>query len=195
MRRCSSLLIKGFIVLFLLGLILLQRHLVSGRSEPGIGSNVFLPLVLEVSGGTPLPLIAFRKGPAVLFSGDNTRMEIVWQLDSSMTSILQWGLDSQYSQGRANVKEYGPDHQFSYTITGLTPDVRYYYRIAVDSGISTGSFFSAPNTTATKLKFFAYGDTRTDPLHTRSDRRSDHFQLHWRPGVSDLQPERWRLGL
>lgn len=124
------------------------------------GSFTFTPTPSKTS----LPGIVFRKGPTLLFSGSDDQMKIVWQLDSRLTSTLQWGLDTQYSQRSAAVTEYGTDHQFMVTLTGLTPSARYYYRIAVDSGVSTGSFFAAPNNTSSRLKFFAYGDTRTDPI-------------------------------
>jgi len=59
--------------------------------------------------------------------------------------------------------EYGSEHQHQYTITGLAPGAKYYYRVEVDGDYHTGSFLAAPATDAENVKFMAYGDTRTNP--------------------------------
>ena len=111
--------------------------------------------------------MVFPKGPDVIFTGDNTRMKVVWQLPSTAASTLQWGNDTQYALGSVTTEEYSPGHQHTYTITGLTPGARYEYRVVIDGGYSTGSFYAAPDTSVPRLKFFAYGDSRegTDILN------------------------------
>jgi hypothetical protein len=118
------------------------------------------PAFTSTPSATLQPIAAFRKGPDVLFSGDNTQMKIVWQLNSSIPSTIRWGLDTGYSQGSATVTEYGTDHQYAYTITGLAPGIKYFYSVSGDSGGAIGSFLSAPDSSSTALNFFAYGDMR-----------------------------------
>ncbi|NQT24868.1 metallophosphoesterase [candidate division KSB1 bacterium] len=104
-----------------------------------------------------------RKAPYLIYNGNNTEMQVIWQLSSTETCSIEWGADILYTMGNEQTSEYGDDHQHTYTITGLTPDTKYYYRITADQEIHTGSFSSAPDTSATAIKFFAYGDTRTYP--------------------------------
>ena len=103
-----------------------------------------------------------EKGPYLIYPGNNTEMQVLWQLDYSETCSLAWGLDTNYSDGSTDVPEYGTDHQYEYTITGLTPGSKYYYKVTVGAGISTGTFMAAPANSATSLKFLMYGDTRTN---------------------------------
>ncbi len=100
------------------------------------------------------------KGPEVVLTGDNTEMKLVWQLDSTRLSIVQWGLDLRYALGTAVATETGPDHLYSYTIGGLIPGSRYNYRVIASPACYEGTFYAALPDTATDLKFFAYGDTR-----------------------------------
>jgi hypothetical protein len=123
----------------------------------------FTPIPTTAVANTPtaLPAVVLRKGPDLIFTGDNTQMKVVWQLTTTLTSTLQWGPDLQYAGGTVTTSEYDPDHQQTYTITGLKPGTETYYRVVVGQAASAGSFYSAPETTVADLKFFAYGDTRT----------------------------------
>jgi hypothetical protein len=102
-----------------------------------------------------------RKGPYLIYPGNNTEMTVLWQLDSSQTCTLEWGLDTSYSGGSVATNEYGTDHQYKHTITGLTPGNKYYYRVTVDPNQYIGSFRAAPPEDVNEFKFLAYGDTRT----------------------------------
>jgi hypothetical protein len=104
---------------------------------------------------------ALRKGPYLLYPGNNTEMTVLWQLDNSQDCTLEWGLDTFYSDGSTITTEYGIDHQHKYTIPGLTPGSKYYYRLIVDSNEYPGSFRAAPPDDAREVKFLGYGDTRT----------------------------------
>jgi len=108
-----------------------------------------------------MPAAVLRKGPDLVFTGDNTQMKVVWQLDTSQASALLWGTDLSYSGGSAATSEYDADHQQAYTITGLRPGTKYDYRVIAGAAASAGSFYTAPDASATDLSFFAYGDTRT----------------------------------
>jgi len=104
----------------------------------------------------------FKKSPYLIFEGLNTQMRVIWQLnDTTAVCTISWGTDSTYSLGNATTTEFGDDHQHSYTITGLTPGTKYYYKVVYDDAVIEASFKTAPGETANNLKFFMYGDTRT----------------------------------
>jgi hypothetical protein len=107
----------------------------------------------------------YRKTPYLIYNGNNTEMQVLWQLTSSNTCIIEWGTSTQYSLGIVQTYEYGDDHQHSHTISNLNPGTKYYYRVTVNQEFYTGSFRSGPNSNATSIKFFVYGDTRTYPAN------------------------------
>lgn len=102
------------------------------------------------------------KGPYLMYEGSNTTMTVLWQDNATESNVLRWGTDASYSLGSVTVTEYGTSHQHEYTITGLTPGTKYYYQV---NGSGTGSFVTAPPTTASDARFIAYGDTRTYPAN------------------------------
>lgn len=104
-----------------------------------------------------------EKGPYLIFPGDNTQMTVIWQVSSTETGTIEWGTDTSYSIGSVQTAEYGSDHQHKYTITGLTPGTKYFYRAYISGAWHTGSFHAAPAASAQNLKFIAYGDTRSYP--------------------------------
>ena len=108
-------------------------------------------------------VLQMRKGPYLIYPGNNTQMKVLWQLDASSVCTLEWGLDTTYSGGSIQTNEYGGDHQHQYVIPNLLPATKYYYRVNMSGTYFTGSFLSAPANTATNLKFLCYGDTRTYP--------------------------------
>jgi len=110
-----------------------------------------------------------RKAPYLIYNGDNTEMQVLWQLTSTDTCTVEWGADTSYAMGNEQSFETGSGHQHLYTITELTPGSKYYYRVTVNEEIHTGSFHAAPDTNATSIAFMAYGDTRTYP--------ADHNQV------------------
>jgi hypothetical protein len=143
-------------------------HLVTGTNVLAVeihqrtvtSSDVSFDLKLVTT--TQLPNLT-RKAPYLIYTGDNKEMQVLWQLNSTDTCIIDWGTDTLYALGSAQTYEYGNDHQHTYTITNLTPATKYYYRVNVNQEIHTGSFRSAPDTNETAIKFFAYGDTRSNP--------------------------------
>jgi hypothetical protein len=104
-----------------------------------------------------------RKQPYLVYSGINTEMDVHWQLSLPESCMIEWGLDTLYSTGSAETGVYGSDFQHKYTITGLTPGTRYYYRVTAGSDLFAGSFRAAPAHDATSVKLYAYGDCRTYP--------------------------------
>ena len=106
---------------------------------------------------------AIKKGPYLIYPGNNTQMTVLWQLPSTQGCTLEWGTNTSYSTGSTATTEYGTDHQHKYTITSLTPGTKYYYRVTTPLTTATGSFQTAPAADATNVKFLAYGDTRSYP--------------------------------
>jgi hypothetical protein len=104
-----------------------------------------------------------RKGPYLLYRGNNTQMFVLWQMDGTDTGCsVAWGTDTTYATGSVAATEYGTDHQYRGILSGLTPGTKYYYRLTTGVGQYTGSFLAAPPADAVNLKFFMYGDTRTN---------------------------------
>jgi len=103
-----------------------------------------------------------KKGPYLIYPGDNTQMTVLWQLRMTTDCTLEWGTDPNYGNSVTS-SEYGRDHQHRCTITSLTPGAKYYYRLQVGDGCLTGSFLAAPPADAENVKFLAYGDTRSNP--------------------------------
>lgn len=104
----------------------------------------------------------FRKEPYLIFPGVTDEMQILWQLHATAPCTLDWGTDLTYSLGSVVTSEYGAKHQHQHTLTGLTADALCQYRVR-SGETRTGSFRAAPPEDATRLKFLAYGDTRTYP--------------------------------
>ncbi|MCP4592796.1 MAG: metallophosphoesterase family protein [bacterium] len=108
-------------------------------------------------GDTPL-----RKGPYLIFPGDNTQMTILWQTWDTVPGTVAWGEDSHCSLGQLESVERD-DHQHRVTLDGLTPDTLYHCRVTVEAEDWTGTFRTAPTSDATALSFFVYGDSRSNP--------------------------------
>jgi hypothetical protein len=104
-----------------------------------------------------------RKGPYLIFNGNEYEMQVLWQTYSTDTCQIDWGIDTLYNVGSAQTFEYGTDHQHTYTITNLIPSTKYFYRVMVNQEAHAGTFRSAPDANSTSISFFAYGDTRSNP--------------------------------
>jgi predicted phosphodiesterase len=90
-------------------------------------------------------------------------MQVSWQWSSTATFQVQWGTDQTYSAGNASVTAYDATNRlYKYVMSGLTPGAKYYYQVVVGSQCSRGTFYAAPSSSANSVKFFAYGDTRTN---------------------------------
>ena len=108
-----------------------------------------------------------QKGPYLIYPDTNTQMTVLWQTDASPSnSKVEWGKTTAYEFSSDSLTESGSgsnEHQFSYTLTGLDPATRYYYRVTVDAQQDTGSFMAAPSDAAKKVTIYGYGDTRSNP--------------------------------
>jgi len=116
---------------------------------------------------TQISTANLKKGPYLIYKGRSTRMQVLWQLDGIESCSIEWGLDTSYSDGYVDVPEYGDDHQHKYTITGLTPGAKYYYKVTIGAGTTTGSFTAAPSGSATDVKFLMGGDSQSSSSRAR----------------------------
>jgi predicted phosphodiesterase len=128
---------------------------------------VFL-LMLAVCGATANASVL--KSPYLIYPGNNTQMEVLWQdTATETTNTLSWGLDTTYSMGSVTVAELASTssvaHQHMYTITGLTPNTKYFYQVAdATNGVyGSGSFYTAPSDSTTSIRFMGLGDSRSYP--------------------------------
>jgi len=60
-----------------------------------------------------------RKGPYLIFPGDNTRMRVLWQDDRTSVDHFRWGPDTSMANGPFPSVEYGTDHQHQYLFSAL----------------------------------------------------------------------------
>ena len=130
-----------------------------------------LILVITISGcapATPAQPAEFRKQPYLVFTGQSTSMTVMWQTRSTPRQAqIEWGADETYAGGKAEVKETPDDHLFSYTLEGLKPGARAFYRVTVD-GQTHGSSFLAGPVNPEAFSIYAVSDTQVNPAaHNR----------------------------
>jgi predicted phosphodiesterase len=151
------------------------------------------------------------KHPYLIYPGTNTQMEVLWQDDTTeTTNTLSWGLDENYglgstvesehhvrgrgrsftgnSTGSVTVPEYGSSNQHKYTITGLMPNTKYYYKVedAANGVYGTGSFITAPEDHVKSVRFLAMGDSRSQPFALDSIMQAMRT-FYSKPGNEDYQ--------
>jgi predicted phosphodiesterase len=129
------------------------------------------------------------KHPYMIYPGVNSQMEVLWQDNASeTTNTLSWGTDTSYSLGSVMVAEYGAFNQHKYTITGLTPNTKYFYQVsdATNGVYGTGSFISGPDDSATSIRFLGMGDSRTNASAMDSVMRAMQ-NFYQQPGNSEYQ--------
>jgi len=104
-----------------------------------------------------------RKGPYLIYQGNNCEMKVLWQLYRKSECEIRWGVDPSHLSQGAKTVEYGNDHQHAYTLKNLIPGKKYAYRVIVNGESRKGSFHAAPDERTKNLKFIAYGDSRSHP--------------------------------
>jgi hypothetical protein len=108
--------------------------------------------------------VTLTKGPDLLYSGTNTQMKLFWQWTSNTTFRVDWGTSLSYGSSSQSISAYdSTNYLYAYTITGLNPGTKYYYRAVVGNQYAAGSFMTAPASNATSVKFISYGDNRSNP--------------------------------
>src|ERR1039457_3833627 len=130
------------------------------------------------------------KSPYLIYPGQNSTMQVLWQDTASETgNTLSWGTDTTYSLGSVTVAEYGSYNQHRYTITGLTPDTKYYYKVEATAGgalYGSGSFITGPADSATSVRFLGMGGSRTNPSALDSVMQAMQT-FYSQPGNSEYQ--------
>ena len=121
--------------------------------------NIGIMLVLFL--GSAAAFAGIKKGPYLMYEGSNTSMAVLWQTDATESNLIHWGTDSTYSIGQTTSTEYG-DHQHKFVISGLQLNTKYYYQV---EGYGSGSFRTAPDSSAKSVKILSYGDTRSTPAN------------------------------
>jgi hypothetical protein len=101
--------------------------------------------------------------PYLAWAGDTDEMSIMWHLLEEAECTIEWGLDTEYTMGRAVTRELDGDHTHRHTIANLTPGETYYYRVTLAGESCEGSFRAPPTDGETELKFMVYGDSRSNP--------------------------------
>lgn len=141
-------------------LLVIFKNLMSNLKTISRSLLIILPVLMISSYAIADLWEEMRKTPYLLYTDSNTEMKIMWQLYESENCILQWGFDTNYGLGNVEVEEIGNDHQFSYTISNLTPATKYYYKVTALSTTFENSFYTAPVENTSRVKFMIYGDTR-----------------------------------
>ncbi len=128
-------------------------------------TSVNTPAPTATSGGgtTNCSAVVLKKGPSLIYTGNNTQMRVTWQWTSNASFTVQWGTSTAYSSGSTSLSATDTGNSlYLYDIGGLTPGTKYYYRVVVGTQCASGTFYAGPAASATSLKFFSYGDTRTN---------------------------------
>jgi len=134
---------------------------------PSIRRNwtLYIVLLFVMASASQLWAASFIKSPYLMYTGIPGQMQVLWQLDGAASCTVSWGTSTAYGQGSVQSTEYNANHQHKQMITGLAPSQSTYYKVQISGGSAvTGQFLAAPPSSDTSLKFFAYGDTRTNPL-------------------------------
>ena len=120
----------------------------------------FLSSCAERPVGADIPL---PKGPYLLYTGTTESMTVQWQTENTPTfSKIDWGSTTDYGNEVTTTENSSQpgDHQFSYTITGLTPGNKIYYKVSTQFWSYASYFWTPPDPSDTSLTFYAVGDTR-----------------------------------
>ncbi len=120
-----------------------------------------LPTATPSSG---LTKVSLTKGPDLIYTGSNTSMKIFWQWNANPSFSVDWGTSAAYGASSPAINTYdATNHLYAYTITGLTPGTKYFYRVVTGSQYSAGAFYAAPPASASAVNFTSFGDDRSNP--------------------------------
>ena len=111
-----------------------------------------------------LSVVNLTKGPELIYMGSNTWMKIFWQWNANTSFRVDWGTSAAYGSSSPDLNAYDPtNHLYAYIISDLTPGTKYFYRVVVGNQYAGGTFITAPDASASSVKFVSYGDTRSNP--------------------------------
>ncbi|RPJ41147.1 MAG: DNRLRE domain-containing protein, partial [Chloroflexi bacterium] len=149
-----------------------QLVIVTAGAVPTFAATATLSATPQPTATRPAPTpttaagltrVNLTKGPQLVYTGSSTAMKIFWQWSSNTSFRVDWGATSAYGSSSGTVSAFDTTNRlYSYTITGLAPGTKYYYRVVTGKSYASGTFFTAPSASATTLKFLSYGDSRTN---------------------------------
>ena len=91
-------------------------------------------------------------------------MKIFWQAGSAQAFRVDVGTNLSYTLASAVIHPADAEKfLYSAVFGNLSPGTRYFYRLVEGQAAAVGSFVTAPDDAATRLKFVSYGDTRFIP--------------------------------
>jgi hypothetical protein len=154
----------------------------AAATKPADGHRIYAPLINQggqVGTGlnpspsqtpTPAPVqgslkvMTLTKGPDLIYTGSSTAMKVFWQWSSNASFRVDWGTSSAYSASSPAISATdSANHLYAYTISGLNPGTKYFYRVVTGSQYSAGTFVTAPDNSADAVNFVSYGDDRSNP--------------------------------
>ena len=141
------------------GLLLPGRNVLAVEVHQGAVTSTDLSFDLRLYEAQP----AITRGPYVQMTGTD-RATVRWRTDVATTSRLDYGPGTAALTSTASEASLKTEHEI--TVTGLTPDTRYYYGAGHSSGLlSTGSTFHftthPPTGTVKPYRFWVLGDPGT----------------------------------
>jgi hypothetical protein len=101
---------------------------------------------------------AFNRNPC-LQNRTGTTITVVWESSTSCIGRVEYGLTTGYGQSVADPSAVTA-HEL--TLTGLTPDTVFHYRVISASDTTPDWTFRSQATPDRWFQFFVYGDNRSD---------------------------------
>src|SRR2546430_5862440 len=114
--------------------------------------------------------VAVSRGP-YLQSAAPTRMTVNWRTDDVTDSRVIWGTDPNHLDLSAQDPVSMTDH--SMTLTGLSPDTKYFYSVGSRQAILVAApdqFFITPPLSARPTRLWVLGDSGTASFAAQSVR-------------------------
>jgi len=102
-----------------------------------------------------------------------TTMTVTWRTDTSVSSgLIEFGKNSTALTKHINATctefrtDLGSTRLFRATLTGLSPNTKYYYRVGDGAHWSTTHSFTTANLKSDKVKFLVFGDSQSVPPYS-----------------------------
>ena len=103
----------------------------------------------------------FVKGPYLMFGSKAGDMRVMWQTRSTTTSIIK--SSNGGSDSEETINEITEEHIFIHDFKNRPLGSNNHYEVLAGKDFRKGEFYTRPNDTVSKISFYAYGDTRTNP--------------------------------
>ena len=112
-----------------------------------------------VATNTPPELV--NKEPYLIYAGKGD-YQLIWQLNRKYKAELEYGHNPNELQNKKLINEYNQNYQYSYLFSQPENNKKIFYEIEIADKLYRGSFVPY-HSSSNKLKFLAYGDTRSYP--------------------------------